>query len=295
MVLVKWFMKTNTPRIKYGWLRVLLFFVSFFIFIAVFDLIGIAIVSSITEYSFKEYISDTELLMENKMMLLMMVCQLLGTLVTVWIFQKFVNRESFSAIGLEFNGYKDDFVSGLIFGAGLIVIGFAILYTINFLSVASIQFSLIDQLFYLSLFAVVSLNEEIAIRGYILQNLSSSFNKYIALVLSSLVFMLMHIGNPNMSGIPLFNLFLAGLFLGVYCIHKNNLWFPIGAHFTWNYFQGPVLGFEVSGNDVDSIFIQSLEGSELITGGEFGFEGSIILTIFMIIGIVYLDRRFSSV
>jgi len=287
-------MITSAPRIKYGWLRAVLFFISFFIFIAVFDLIGIAIVSSISEYSFEEYISDTDLLMENKMMLLMMVCQLLGTLFTVWLFQKFVNRESFTSIGLEFSGYKDDFVSGLLLGIGLIVLGFGTLYIFNFLSVASIQFSLIDQLFYLSLFAVVSLNEEIAIRGYILQNLSSSFNKYIALVLSSLVFMIMHIGNPNMSAVPLFNLFLAGLLLGVYCIHKNNLWFPIGAHITWNYFQGPVLGFEVSGNDVDSIFIQSLNGSELITGGEFGFEGSIILTVLMIIGIVYLDRRFSS-
>ena len=287
-------MITSAPRIKYGWLRAVLFFIYFFIFIAVFDLIGIAIVSSISEYSFEEYISDTKLLMENKMMLLMMVSQLFGTLFTVWIFQKFVNRESFTSIGLEFSGYKDDFVSGLLLGVGLIVLGFGTLYIFNFLSVASIQFSLIDQLFYLSLFAVVSLNEEIAIRGYILQNLSSSFNKYIALVLSSLVFMIMHIGNPNMSAIPLFNLFLAGLLLGVYCIHKNNLWFPIGAHFTWNYFQGPVLGFEVSGNDVDSIFIQSLDGSELITGGEFGFEGSIILTVFMIIGIIYLDRRFSS-
>ena len=287
-------MQTDVPRIKYGWLRAVLFFISFFIFIAVFDLIGIAIVSSISEYSFEEYISDTKLLMENKMMLLMMVSQLFGTLFTVWIFQKFVNREPFTSIGLEFSGYKDDFVSGLFLGVGLIVLGFGTLYIFNFLSVASIQFSLIDQLFYLSLFAVVSLNEEIAIRGYILQNLSRSFNKYIALVLSSLVFMIMHIGNPNMSAVPLFNLFLAGLLLGVYCIHKNNLWFPIGAHITWNYFQGPVLGFEVSGNDVDSIFIQSLNGSELITGGEFGFEGSIILTTFMIIGIIYLDRRYSS-
>ena len=287
-------MQTDAPRIKYGWLRAVLFFISFFIFIAVFDLIGIAIVSSISEYSFEEYISDTKLLMENKMMLLMMVSQLFGTLFTVWIFQKFVNREPFTSIGLEFSGYKDDFVSGLFLGVGLIVLGFGTLYIFNFLSVASIQFSLIDQLFYLSLFAVVSLNEEIAIRGYILQNLSRSFNKYIALVLSSLVFMIMHIGNPNMSAVPLFNLFLAGLLLGVYCIHKNNLWFPIGAHITWNYFQGPVLGFEVSGNDVDSIFIQSLNGSELITGGEFGFEGSIILTTFMIIGIIYLDRRYSS-
>ena len=287
-------MQTDAPRIKYGWLRAVLFFISFFIFIAVFDLIGIAIISSISEYSFEEYISDTKLLMENKMMMLMMVSQLFGTLFTVWLFQKFVNREPFTSIGLEFSGYKDDFVSGLLLGVGLIVLGFGTLYIFNFLSVVSIQFSLIDQLFYLSLFAVVSLNEEIAIRGYILQNLSRSFNKYIALVLSSLVFMIMHIGNPNMSAVPLFNLFLAGLLLGVYCIHKNNLWFPIGAHITWNYFQGPVLGFEVSGNDVDSIFIQSLNGSELITGGEFGFEGSIILTTFMIIGIIYLDRRYSS-
>ena len=288
-------MITNTPRIKYGWLRAVLFFISFFIFVTLFDLAGIAIVSLVTEFSFKEYISDTALLMENKMMLLMMICQLAGTIFTVWLFQRFINREAFTSIGLEFSGYKDDFISGLLIGFGLIVIGFGILLIFNFISIASLHFSFIDQLFYLCLFAVVSLNEEIAMRGYILQNLSSSFNKYIALALSSLVFMVMHIGNPNMSAIPLFNLFLAGLFLGIYCIHRKNLWFPIGAHFTWNYFQGPVLGFEVSGNVVDSIFIQSLAGSDLITGGQFGFEGSIILTTFMIIGIMYLDRRFSPV
>jgi len=286
-------MITNTPRIKHGWLRAVFFFISFFIFVSLFDLVGIAIVSLLTEYSFKEYISDTALLMENKMMLLMMVCQLAGTLFTVWLFQKNINREPFSSIGIQFNGYEDDFIFGLLIGLGLIVMGFGILIIFNFISITSLQFSFIDQLFYLCLFAVVSLNEEIAMRGYILQNLSSSFNKYIALAMSSLVFMIMHIGNPNMSAIPLFNLFLAGLFLGIYCIHRKNLWFPIGAHFTWNYFQGPVLGFEVSGNEVNSLFIQRLDGSDLITGGQFGFEGSIILTTFMIIGIIYLDRRFS--
>ena len=286
-------MITNTPRIKHGWLRAVFFFISFFIFVSLFDLVGIAIVSLLTEYSFKEYISDTALLMENKMMLLMMVCQLAGTLFTVWLFQKYINREPFSSIGIQFNGYEDDFIFGLLIGLGLIVMGFGILIIFNFISITSLQFSFIDQLFYLCLFAVVSLNEEIAMRGYILQNLSSSFNKYIALAMSSLVFMIMHIGNPNMSAIPLFNLFLAGLFLGIYCIHRKNLWFPIGAHFTWNYFQGPVFGFEVSGNEVNSLFIQRLDGSDLITGGQFGFEGSIILTTFMIIGIIYLDRRFS--
>ena len=104
-------MITNTPRIKYGWLRAVLFFISFFIFVTLFDLAGIAIVSLVTEFSFKEYISDTALLMENKMMLLMMICQLAGTIFTVWLFQRFINREAFTSIGLEFSGYKDDFIS----------------------------------------------------------------------------------------------------------------------------------------------------------------------------------------
>jgi len=216
------------------------------------------------------------------------------TLFWIWVFHKIINKQSFSSLGLKIYGYKDDFIEGLLLGFGLMVLGFGVLYVFDFLSVNQIKFSLNHHLLYVIVFAIVAIGEETAIRGFILQNLSSSFNKYIALVLSSLVFMIMHIGNPNMSAVPLFNLFLAGLLLGVYCIHKNNLWFPIGAHITWNYFQGPVLGFEVSGNDVDSIFIQSLNGSELITGGEFGFEGSIILTVLMIIGIVYLDRRFSS-
>ena len=287
-------MTINTPRIKHGWFRAVLFFISFFIFVTLFDLAGIAVVSLLTEYSFEEYISDTTLLMENKMMLLMMVCQLGGTLFTVWLFQKYINREPFSSIGIEFNGYQDDLIFGLLIGFGLIVMGFSMLIIFKFVSVSSLQFSFIDQLFYLFLFAFVSLNEEIAIRGYILQNLSSSFNKYLALALSSVVFMIMHLGNPNMSIIPLLNLFLAGLFLGIYCIHRKNLWFPIGAHFTWNYFQGPVFGFEVSGNEVNSIFIQNIDGSDLITGGQFGFEGSIILTVFMITCIIYLDKKFSA-
>ena len=103
-------------------------------------------------------------------------------------FHKIINRQSFTSIGLEFSGYKDDFISGLLLGFGLTGLGFGILYTFNFLSVESIQFSLKTQLFYVFVYTLISLSEEIAVRGYILQNLSKSFNKYIALVLSSLAF-----------------------------------------------------------------------------------------------------------
>mgnify|MGYP001290827887 FL=1 len=285
-------METKSPLIKSGWLRSLLFFLSFFIIIALFDIIGIAIVSVFSEYGFEEFISDPELIMQNKMMLLMMICQLMGTLFTVWIFQKFISKERFISIGLDFINYKNDFYQGLAVGTGLISIGFFTLIILNLTSIDLTYFSIYDQIFYFFLFIVVSLNEEIAIRGYILHNLSQSFNKYIALIISSFVFMGMHLGNPNIDMLPLMNLFLAGIFLGVYRIHKNNLWFPIGAHLMWNYLQGPIYGFEVSGNKINSLFEQKLQGHEVLTGGNFGYEGSIILTVFLIISIYLMDKRF---
>lgn len=287
-------METKYPLIKSGWVRALLFFFTFFIFITLFDLIGIAIVAYYSEYGFEEFISDPELIMENKMMLLMMVCQLIGTIFTVGLFQKFISREDFVSIGLNFVGFKIDFYKGLLAGTVLICSGFILLTVLNLTLIDLTYFSFYDQIFYFFLFTIVSLNEEIAIRGYILHNLSSSFNKYVALIISSLVFMIMHLGNPNIGILPLVNLFLAGIFLGIYTIHKNNLWFPIGAHLTWNYLQGPIFGFEVSGNKINSLFEQKPNGHELLTGGNFGFEGSIILTLFLMISIVYMDRYFQK-
>ena len=287
-------METKYPLIKSGWVRALLFFFTFFIFITLFDLIGIAIVAYYSEYGFEEFISDPELIMENKMMLLMMVCQLIGTIFTVGLFQKFISREDFVSIGLNFVGFKIDFYKGLLAGTVLICSGFILLTVLNLTLIDLTYFSFYDQIFYFFLFTIVSLNEEIAIRGYILHNLSSSFNKYIALIISSLVFMIMHLGNPNIGILPLVNLFLAGIFLGIYTIHKNNLWFPIGAHLTWNYLQGPIFGFEVSGNKINSLFEQKPNGHELLTGGNFGFEGSIILTLFLMISIVYMDGYFQK-
>ena len=287
-------METKYPLIKSGWVRALLFFFTFFIFITLFDLIGIAIVAYYSEYGFEEFISDPELIMENKMMLLMMVCQLIGTIFTVGIFQKFISREDFVSIGLNFVGFKIDFYKGLLAGAVLICSGFILLTVLHLTLIDLTYFSFYDQIFYFILFSIVSLNEEIAIRGYILHNLSSSFNKYVALIISSLVFMIMHLGNPNIGILPLVNLFLAGIFLGIYTIHKNNLWFPIGAHLTWNYLQGPIFGFEVSGNKINSLFEQKPNGHELLTGGNFGFEGSIILTLFLMISIIYMDGYFQK-
>jgi hypothetical protein len=65
-------------------------------------------------------------------------------------------------------------------------------------------------------------------------------------------------------------------------------------HLTWNFFQGPIFGFEVSGIESESIINQSVTGSDYITGGEFGFEGSLLATALIIVLILFLDKKYGT-
>ena len=128
-------------------------------------------------------------------------------------------------MGFQFSGYKDDFILGIFLGAGIVGLGFGSLYVFNFLSVESIKFSFNNHILYIFVFFLVALGEEVSIRGFILKNLSSSLNKYIALVLFSLgyVYLQLNIGvtgvNLNMIAeiriVSFLNLFLFGILLGL--------------------------------------------------------------------------------
>ena len=76
--------------------------------------------------------------------------------------------------------------------------------------------------------------------------------------------------------------------LGINYIYTKNLWFGILLHFSWNFFQGPLLGFEVSGLPLQSLLQHDIQGSELLTGGKFGFEGSLVATVLLTMAIVIL-------
>jgi len=73
-----------------------------------------------------------------------------------------------------------------------------------------------------------------------------SFGKPIALVVSAILFSIMHGQNPAFDYLAFINLFLAGVMLGLPYIFNKNLWFPIALHFSWNFFQS-LFGFKVSG------------------------------------------------
>ena len=131
------------------------------------------------------------------------------------------------------------------------------------------------------LFVFVAVNEEVLCRGFIYENLKQQFPRLVALLVTSIFFSLLHIFNSNFGLLAFSNLFLSGVLLGLIYDHYKSIWLVIGIHFTWNLFQGPIYGFEISGLKVISIIEIEMPIDHLLTGGDFGLEGGVAATILL--------------
>ncbi len=107
---------------------------------------------------------------------------------------------------------------------------------------------------------------------------------------------MLHFLNPNVSIVAVVNLFITGILFGLYVIKTQNLWGACGLHAAWNFFQGNIFGFEVSGMNIDIGSLMKLElvGSDLFTGGSFGPEAGIACTIVLSVAIVILSYKIKN-
>jgi len=142
----------------------------------------------------------------------------------------------------------------------------------------------------LVLFTPAVLHEEFLFRGYAFQKLAEKHTG-LALGASSLIFAALHLGNDHVGPLALLNILLAGILLGAFYLVTRSLWFPIAAHWFWNIFSGPILGHEVSGYEEGSVFLTVDAGNPLLTGGEFGIEGSALMTAVELAALALLYRK----
>lgn len=221
---------------------------------------------------------------------------LLAALIPAILILKYLDRCPFSDLGLSLKRRWRDILYGLLVAVVLYGIGFGLSVAFGLVWATSVQFHPGWMLGTLFFFLLVAVTEELMLRGYILGRLlRTRMNRFLALFLSSLLFTVMHLMNPNITWLPVLNLLLAGVMLGATYLYTHNLWFPISLHLFWNWLQGPVLGYEVSGNKFgDSLLKLQLSDHTLLNGGAFGFEGSLVCTALMLaltVGIIWWFER----
>ena len=128
--------------------------------------------------------------------------------------------------------------------------------------------------------------EELLTRGWMMPVIGARYNRpWLGIIISSLYFGILHLCNNEISSIAILNLFLVGLFASLYTLHEGGLWGVCGFHSGWNWVQGNILGFEVSGNPQVAGTLINLEevGPDIITGGGFGPEGGLAVTVVLLI------------
>ena len=269
-----------------GWIRILLILIPYLLIVGVFQVLGM--------YLAGKDLTDLTTLGTPVQVLIGSFFAMLGTLLVLWLFMKYIDKEKFINLGLQFKNRKIDFIFGIGLGILVMGIGYELLILLNEISFDKIVFEPVNILISIALFTCVAIAEEFLFRGYILRNLMISFNKYFALILSSILFSLLHGMNPNMDGFSAMSLFLAGILLGISYIYTKNLWFPIALHLSWNLFQS-LFGFNVSGQDFYSLIEFKIQENNLLNGGAFGMEGSIlsiIANILIIVGvIIYYNKN----
>jgi membrane protease YdiL (CAAX protease family) len=211
---------------------------------------------------------------------------------SVILARHFLDRRSFASLGLALDLHvtPDIFVGvGIAFiMMGGIFFAMTSLGWIDFRGFAwqfDSPLSIVRQLaFYILIFTTGAFQEELLTRGYQLQTISSGLNLFWGVLISSAIFGMLHLANPNATWISAAGIFVAGLFLALPFIRTGQLWLSIGLHFGWNFFEGFVFGFPVSGFNDFHIFKIFVSGPGIWTGGAFGPEAGLIVLPALVVG-----------
>ena len=206
---------------------------------------------------------------------------------------KVIEKRSLSSIGFNKNNWLKKYSLGFLIGLVMMSIIVLILLLFRYINVEKnpiqpVGVSAISSVLVILFgWIIQGATEEIVTRGWLLNVLSTKYNIGVGLLISSTLFGLMHLTNPNVNYIAVINIILVGLFYGLYVIKTNDLWAVCGMHSAWNFAQGNIFGFEVSGLDVSvgSLIDLNLVGNNVITGGAFGPEAGIIATFILLVSI----------
>jgi len=220
-------------------------------------------------------------------------------LLLTFIFCRFLDKRPLRSLGFSLeHGWEQEVALGLGLGlvlmAGIFVLELALgwlqIHGVIWATVSPLQglLSLVLTFFSLTLAAT---NEEVVFRGYLLQTLQEWPGMKWAVGITSVAFAAVHCWNPHVTVLAQVNIALSGIVLCYAYLVTRRLWLPIAFHFSWNFFQGPVFSFPVSGLSFGGLWQTTMGGGPAwLTGGAFGPEGGLVSTVALGVAAVVMYR-----
>jgi membrane protease YdiL (CAAX protease family) len=242
------------------------------------------------------FTNSNQILSEQLLMLLSELVSFFAILISVFLSRRIMDQRSISSLGVDLSKkVVPDLAVGFMISLLSLVLVFVLeilfgwIHNVSFAWQTQSPISVISgSIIALILFIMVGWNEELLSRGYHLQTLTSGLNLPFGVIISSAIFGILHLTNPNATWVSVIGIFLAGLFLAFGYIRTHKLWLSIGLHIGWNFTEGVLLGFPVSGWNGYQLTRIKINGPVIWTGGAFGPEAGLIILPALILGIILI-------
>ena len=214
----------------------------------------------------------------------------------VYLSRRYFDKKSFSSLGLRTTrASMFDLIFGFLLSGLMMGLMFLALYAFGWIKFQGLawpqdQFTVFTQLslLFFGTGAMVGWWEELVFRGYLLQNLEEGVGLKWAIGISCVLYGVIHLLNPNAN--LLSGLLIAAIgYLRIFgWLRTRQLWLSMGMHAGWNFFQGPIFGFAVSGRESFTLFELEIIGPNWITGGAFGPEAGFIAVPAILFGLLMM-------
>ena len=237
----------------------------------------------------------TQRLMESDGYMIGMLLSDIVMMLIVFLFCRFIQKRKLRTLGFIKKGMLKEYTLGMLLGFAFFSVCVLLGVLFGGLKIEGIspEFSIGIFVAYLLGYMVQGMTEEVLCRGYFLGSYARRYPVYAAVLANSLLFASLHLLNSGISVLAFINITLFGIFASIYFIRRGSIW-GIGAfHSIWNLVQGNFYGIKVSGTPVGNTLFttQTIAGKSLWNGGDFGMEGSLICTIVLTCGIIFLYTR----
>jgi membrane protease YdiL (CAAX protease family) len=211
----------------------------------------------------------------------------------LWMISRLYKPSTFDNFFLRTEGMLSGILKGGLFGIGCIAVCVTLIALTGSVSLSAGKISLVFFLYYILYFLVIAVFEELLFRTYLLFVFAETYPIWLAVVINGLLFGLVHATNPGFTWLGMVNISLAGILFSLFTIQYKSISWAIGIHLGWNFAQGILFGYKVSGTDTPGLLIAQPTGIYYLSGGTFGVEGSVICTLVLTAIIIYISRNYN--